>query len=750
MRNCFIEFLSSLDVDFSHSIAANYEHKENVTHNNDKWQSRRLAAVKRSPIKRLRRDGYNNRASNGLRAASVFSNRSSVKRRRPDRIRKRRPKVNNNVNNKPPTPVIQIDDEDDQGDESNDDELLELRLMALKTKLERIDNDQHQVETREEEELRIQALKSAVFKNRDEIREKMRKKKQKDEQRPYSPSDQPFLDDEDMVLSPVESPQVDCHDEIDMDISNSNSPAEELKELSDMDIVESPQSLGSDENSREVDEDEIALRAQLLTSMAKKKQEETVQAKKKEAEKKQLTENLKLAVQRIKQQKRPKETEPTPSEHLLASALERIRSKLVQSNNMDQKKLEEVMRIENTKLQTNVEVFQPIEPIVEESVELDKSKEAATALMATITDTKNIPLINEGRSTKKSRLITSLDAVMRPVAKLIITVNNDSDTDDYDECRFSRRTVKRTVRRTVSGCEKRELKNVEFESRLDNFLRNIRQQQEELSVNVPSSASSATNSASSAVKHLPPSSQKEYEKLIAKMKFLEAEKRKRMRARQLKRTKSNSQTISTSTEPTASALTAPTPTTVAKRSPDKPKMCQTATVIKPQATPTKTSDDKISNTLMKISLLDQEAQQRLMIKTESNFRTHRWVDAIIFTSHMPAFRHHLITKTFSFVPLILLFSESLCQAASESVKILEANAADMKRQERITTEIAELEKQLKRYKSSLNVLNKRIRGSVGKFIQSQRELLQSRTRQKGFEQRICIPFGKMLKGPDYK
>lgn len=99
---------------------------------------------------------------------------------------------------------------------------------------------------------------------------------------------------------------------------------------------------------------------------------------------------------------------------------------------------------------------------------------------------------------------------------------------------------------------------------------------------------------------------------------------------------------------------------------------------------------------------------------------------------------------------ISLFSESLCQAASDSVKILESNANDLKRQEKLVVGIAELEKQLKRYKANLNVLNKKIRGSVGKFIQSQREMIQTRIRQKSFEQRVCIPFGKMLKGPDYR
>lgn len=84
------------------------------------------------------------------------------------------------------------------------------------------------------------------------------------------------------------------------------------------------------------------------------------------------------------------------------------------------------------------------------------------------------------------------------------------------------------------------------------------------------------------------------------------------------------------------------------------------------------------------------------------------------------------------------------------MKILESNANDLKRQERIVTEVSELEKQLKRYKANLTVLNKKIRGSVGKFVQSQRDMIQSRIRQKSFEQRVCIPFGKMLKGPDYR
>lgn len=517
----------------------------------------------------------------------------------------------------PPSKVVILDHDD--GEESNDDELLELRLKALKTKLQRIDQEQQEKFKDEEEKLRIAALSSALFKKKEEIREKVKRKKQKDEQRPYSPSDQPLLM-EDMILSPLGSPLVDCQ-EIDMDISDSNSPVMTAeKASSDMDIAESPQSI-DDEDGLEIDEDEIALRAQLLTSMAKKKQEEKVQAKKKEEEKKQIVENLKQTVQRIKQKKQPTNDNPSGN---LALALERIRSKLVQSNNQDQRKLEEVMRIENTKLQTQVEVVcEPIEPMIELG-ELDKSKDAT---LATITDTKNIPLISEGKATK-SRLVTSLESVIKPVKKLIITVNQNSDSD-FEECELSpKKTVKRVVRRTVLGSEKRETKNAEFESRLDNFLKNIRQQQEELSVNIAN-----TPAASSAVKHLPLSSQKEYEKLVAKMKFLEAEKRKRMRARQLKqRTKSTSQSLTTtSTGPSTtkpSPIKSPTITVANKKpTPEKLKASQNDAVI----ANTKTSDDKISNTLMKISLLDQEAQQRLMVKTESNYRTHRWV---VMNSHI--------------------------------------------------------------------------------------------------------------------
>lgn len=632
-------------------MIANYEQaKENLMsiNVNDKWRSRK-AAVQKSPVKRLRRDSYKASMVH-IRAPSVLNSRS-VKRNKPsrkNRMRKRHVKLHLLQNKlRKCDKIIEIDNdvEMEEDEESNDDELLELRLMALKTKPEVRDEwnnnkEKEKVESKEEEELRIQALKSAVFKNKDEIRMKMLRKRQKDEQRPYSPSDQI---EEDMILSPLGSPLVVDevnHQEIDMDISNSPELLME-KESSDMDIAESPQSL-DDENNHDVDEDEIALRAQLLTSLAKKKQEEKVQLKKKEQEKKKLTENLKLAVQRIKQKKQPRVNETAPSSTLcsnininndnnrtlVSSALERIRCKLVQSNNQEQKKLEEVMRIENTKLQTNSEI-EAVEPL---AVDLDKSNRTneVDPTFSTITDTKNIPIINEEKAKVRSRLVTSLDAVIKPVNKLIIQVNNDSDSDDES---IMRKTVRKATKRTASGSEKRDMKNAEFETRLDSFLKNIRQQQEELSV-----VNRPVTPTSSAVKHLPPSSQKEYEKLIEKMRFLEGEKRKRMRARQLKRSKTNSTSQTQNQTPiiTTETSTAKLPVVVNKVTPEIRKLSQNEPVIASKQRK-ETSADKISNTLKKISLLDQEAQQRLMIKTESNFRMHRWVVRIL--SHLTFIDH---------------------------------------------------------------------------------------------------------------
>lgn len=97
----------------------------------------------------------------------------------------------------------------------------------------------------------------------------------------------------------------------------------------------------------------------------------------------------------------------------------------------------------------------------------------------------------------------------------------------------------------------------------------------------------------------------------------------------------------------------------------------------------------------------------------------------------------------------MIFSENLLQAAKQSIRIIEDSEVDLKRQEKIANDIAELEKQLKRQKANLTFMNKKVRGNVNRFVQSQRELIDARNRQKNFEKNVCIPFGTSIRGAEY-
>lgn len=497
--------------------------------------------------------------------------------------------------------------DDDSQSENEDDELLELRLMALKTKPEvrdLLDDTETTTKEEEEESLRVQALRSVLNQEKIiELRKKKLMKKIRDNNRPYSPTDQPEVD---MILSPLGSPFIEEEiQEVDMEICD--SPASSVKETSDMDIAESPPQVSTvSEDSEAVADEEIALRAQLLISLTRKKQEEELLKKKDET--KEITENLKLAVQRIKQKKQVPAI-PTESSKKFSAVLEKLRSKQVQYQTQEEKKLEEVMMIENKQLQSNVVVTLPqsIEPSTEDIVPEKIIQPEIDPTFSTITDTKNIPIISSKQSEVKSRLVTSLDNVIKPVAKLIISVNMDDSDTDGDEVK-----IKRNVVRKITKVVKRDnSKKSAFEMKLDSFLKNVRQQQEDLT-----NTKVADLSKSSAVQHLPLSSQREYQNLVKKMEILEEEKRKQIRLRQLKRTKTSSESPKV-----ADATAMPIPKPLENHSIIEPK----ETVIQKVELPkeAETLSERISNTLKKINLLDEEAQNRLMFKTEVNYKKHR-------------------------------------------------------------------------------------------------------------------------------
>lgn len=89
-------------------------------------------------------------------------------------------------------------------------------------------------------------------------------------------------------------------------------------------------------------------------------------------------------------------------------------------------------------------------------------------------------------------------------------------------------------------------------------------------------------------------------------------------------------------------------------------------------------------------------------------------------------------------------------ATEQNLKLLAENEVDMIKQEKLATQIVELEKLIKRYKSNLNVVNQRVKVNVHKIVQSSREMMKLRVHQKNFGKHICLPAGTIIKGENYR
>lgn len=542
------------------------------------------------------------------RASSVFSNYSIRKRQKRETTRSSRKEKEKRAKRE------QTDlsaSEKAEGDSDDDEELLYLRLKALKSKqevkelIERENQDKPQVvpEPTEEESLRILALKSAVLKKKDFFKER-KKQKMLENERPYSPSDALPELEMDMSLSPLGSPFNEINidnEEVDMEISNDE------RESSDMDVAPSPQqveTVGEDE--------EIALRALLLTSIHKRKDRVVKSPEIKSPEGSSgtdqvlLAQSLKMVVQRLKQ-KKAREATPVVPVNSSKSGTKTIAMILAEQKGKKKRVSNERSEVKEKKLKLDVEpsevamidreieepLMKPLEVLPEPLPELAEIQPASPqdSLFSTITDTKNIPLLPVAEKAKKSRLVTSLESVIKPVSRLIIPVRCDeTDTDDD-----KKPPVKKTARKIIRAPAKPKLSaQPEFEKKVESFLKNIRKEQEKKSearVEKPSLSS---------VKHLSKSAQLEYEKLLAKVAVLERAKEEALKAQELKRTKSNSE-----------QLQAPA-VQVRKPSPKKPVV----TIVK------KTTD-KIAESLSMIPQLDEAAQMRFIDKTEQTYKNHR-------------------------------------------------------------------------------------------------------------------------------
>lgn len=532
-----------------------------------------------------------------------------------------------------------------------EDELLELRLQALKSKQEvkeliAEDNTpislSSKIEVDEADQLRIIALKSKLMKKKEFFKERKKQKMMEslvESERPYSPSDDltPIAIEDDamsMILSPLGSPFNEVVEEIhhqeDMEISNDE------KEASDMDMSKDQDSDTPNEltettlvaKSVEEDDEEIALRSLLLTSITKKKEPEIIVPTEKVTIK-----NLKLAVQRLKQKKEVIPNQKSGNKTIamiLAEKRTRNKSEKLTTRSPTPEKQDEpnvtnetnspevdVVDTQHKVVIVSIDVPIKNEIVQQQPIEIMKPPPSPPdSSISTITDTKNIPLLPTQNKNPRSRLITTL--VPKQVPRVVISVNQDSDTDD-ESLRNKVVPIKKTARRIIQApviSKPKVQEQVMWEAKLENFLKNIRQktgneiQATTQKAPVQSTTTAPSMISKSSLKHLPLSSQVEYEQLLQKMKILEETKQKRLKTRELKKTKS----ITEVSEPKPNSP------------PKKRKVTEESipvAPIKPQI------NNKIAESLKMIPHLDSAAQQRLMVKTENNFKNHRFVESLI-------------------------------------------------------------------------------------------------------------------------
>lgn len=525
-------------------------------------------------------------------------------------------------------------------DESSDEELLlQLRLDALKSTLKSTTTNSEVKELEvecpipakeptEEDNLRILALKSAVLKKKEFFRER-KKQKMLENLRPYSPSDDLtalVVDDDAMAFSPLGSPfnEVEIIQEVDMDISPQNSP---LNEVDTIDTL-------NEATIAEEDNDEETLRSLLLSSLPKKltKSDETPQ----DSESESIAQNLKMAVKRLKQKKENLGL----AETLLGATYKGATIKGNKTIKMileEQKSKQKTRKTaatettgttENCGQSTSVDVeLTSNDPMEELSILLKPSMPSAEQLpttnqmppenvqppdsyFSTITDTKNIPLIPNSNQVKRSRLITNITEVIKPVAKLVIRRELDSETED-ENSRLRKSPLKKNARKII-----RAPANVQpgFEKKLELFLSSIRQKQESSADTSNKTASESREQKKTAqvapmsapepsVNLLPKSSQIEYEQLKQKMKILEEKQR-----RKLKRTKSTSIALEPQQQQKEST---PSRAPVVVSTSKNPEPIRTL--------------DKVKQSLAQVPNLQPEGKERLVVNAEKVYRNHRCV-----------------------------------------------------------------------------------------------------------------------------
>lgn len=104
---------------------------------------------------------------------------------------------------------------------------------------------------------------------------------------------------------------------------------------------------------------------------------------------------------------------------------------------------------------------------------------------------------------------------------------------------------------------------------------------------------------------------------------------------------------------------------------------------------------------------------------------------------------------FQFETILHIFSEKLMSASQQTIKLLEDNEADMRKQEVNKLIIGEFEEMLRKYKSSLNDVDQKVKQNIQKIVQSQRETIKRIINKKDFGE-VLQQIGTMVRGDAYR
>lgn len=89
------------------------------------------------------------------------------------------------------------------------------------------------------------------------------------------------------------------------------------------------------------------------------------------------------------------------------------------------------------------------------------------------------------------------------------------------------------------------------------------------------------------------------------------------------------------------------------------------------------------------------------------------------------------------------------ESSEQNLKILDESDLQIRQRRLAEAKIQELEKSLAKYKSFLKIVNNRIKISIPKVIESQRDMIKLRNHQHKFKD-ICKRVGENVRGDEYR